>query len=486
MKDYDNFNQISPVVDSQVPQDRRERNPLITKAGFANFLRIKQHTNAPVWNFETGDRIKKADLTAHDEFARALIKTRRPFSHSPPEDILAWVHAMRSKVAAFAERLPDGFDFEYDWAAILPIRREDIAARLHTLVPRDADLSQVIVYDTSGTTGHAIAVPTHPQVLAQVLAMMRYVMSRYGLSHEFGPEMTACINVGAQAMSVVFPNIMTVWQEAGFAKINFHPDDWRSPDDPQGFFSKMAPPIVTGDPVGFAEMLRLGIDFRPDILFTTALTLPSGLKDRLEARYGCPVVDWYAVSETGPIGYVCRENKGFHLLPHDIYVEILDDKNFPLPPGKVGDIAVTGGRNPYLPLLRYRTGDRGSLNTAPCPCGDPTPRIRLIEGRKPVLFQSESGAPVNPIDVGRLLRGVAFVQHQMVQRADGSCDLTLRPILEGQAIDQIAIERKLKQLFGNSIDIRIHIDPKLDNDAPGGKVAAYEREGNGTAAIGQY
>ncbi|MFW5811289.1 MAG: hypothetical protein ACOCWY_06780, partial [Thermodesulfobacteriota bacterium] len=152
-------------------------------------------------------------------------------------------------------------------------------------------------YDTSGTTGHAVAVPTHPRVLSQVLSMMTYVMARYGITLDPGPEMTACINVGA--------------------------------------------------------------------------------------------------------------------LPHDIYVEILDPHDQPLPPGETGEIAVTGGRNPYLPLLRYRTGDLGSIDIDPCPCGEPTPRIRLMDGRKPVLFHSESGAPVNPIDVGRLLRGVAFVQYRI-------------------------------------------------------------------------
>ena len=58
MTDYDDFNSVSPVQDVRAMADRRERNPLITEAGFRNFLRIKQHPNAPIWNFETGDRIE--------------------------------------------------------------------------------------------------------------------------------------------------------------------------------------------------------------------------------------------------------------------------------------------------------------------------------------------------------------------------------------------------------------------------------------------
>lgn len=43
--------------------------------------------------------------------------------------------------------------------------------------------------------------------------------------------------------------------EAGLAKINLHPDDWRDPDDRARYLDALAPEIVAGDPISFAALL---------------------------------------------------------------------------------------------------------------------------------------------------------------------------------------------------------------------------------------
>lgn len=334
----------------------------------------------------------------------------------------------------------------------------------------------MIVYDTSGTTGHAMVVPHHPGAMAKVLAMVEYVMERYRVIPQFGPDMIACLNVCAQVNTVVFPTVLSVWKEAGFAKVNFHSNGWRTPEDANRFFKDIAPIFLTGDPVGFGEMLRWGIDAGPRILLSTASTLPDTLRERLQERYNCPVVDWYAVTEVGPIGYVCDQNRGFHILPHDLHVEIVDAAGNPVAAEEPGEIAVTGGRNPYLPLLRYRTGDWGRLDFSPCPCGDPTARIVDLQGREPVLFIASDGGVVNPVDVGRLLRNFALIQHEFVQRADRSCDLTIRPAGKGLELNTEKIAKKMVLLFGKKTKIRVHVDPDMGNSSSHGKVSAYRSE----------
>ena len=74
---------------------------------------------------------------------------------------------MRGRVPVFKKHVPDGMDLERDWADIPTLSREDIAVRVESLVPLDADLSRMIVYDTSGTTGHAMVVPHHPAAVAK-------------------------------------------------------------------------------------------------------------------------------------------------------------------------------------------------------------------------------------------------------------------------------------------------------------------------------
>ncbi|HVY60689.1 MAG TPA: phenylacetate--CoA ligase family protein, partial [Planctomycetota bacterium] len=64
--------------------------------------------------------------------------------------------------------------------------------------------------------------------------------------------------------------------------------------------------------------------------------------------------------------YACKAWRGLHILPPDLLVESLEPSE---------ELVFTGGRNPFLPLVRYRTGDRARLDRAPCSCGDRAPRI---------------------------------------------------------------------------------------------------------------
>ena len=447
---------------------------MITQAGFLNLNRIVQHPHAPLWNYVVGDRVRAEDLAEVESFRRVLAQGRVCETPGPPERILDWVRRMREVSAVFRERLPQGFDLERDWSYVAPMTREDLAVRPESIVPSGLDLSRMIVYDTSGTTGHALVAPWHPQAMALNHALVEFALARHGVRPEFTPDRVACFCVSARAVTIVFANVFSVWNQAGFAKVNFHPTHWPHRDSARCFFQDLAPIFITGDPVGFAEMLRWEIPARPAALISTAVTLPVGLKKRLEEHYGCPVIDWYSVTETGPMAYACPRGD-LHLLSHDFYLETLDADGFPVPPGHLGELAFTGGRNPFLPLLRYRTGDYGRLEYEPCRCGDPAPRLLDLEGRLPVFFRAADGAVVNQVDIGRVLRELLFVQHEFLQRADGSCCLKIRPAPGGH-LEPARIRALLQPLFGGSIPIEVVIDEELGREASSGKVIPYRSE----------
>jgi phenylacetate-CoA ligase len=177
------------------------------------------------------------------------------------------------------------------------------------------------------------------------------------------------------------------------------------------------------------------------------------------------VIDWYSLVETGPIGYICPRTDAYHLLPPDLHVEVLRSDGTPAAPGERGEIAVTGGRNVFAPLLRYRTGDFGRLDFGPCPCGDPMPRLLELEGRVPVLLRSADGTPVTTVDLSRLLREFPLLLHEFAQAADLSCELVIRP-LPGAAPNPAAIEASLRRILGN-LPLTIRLDPHLGERAEG-------------------
>lgn len=450
-----------------IPQERRARNPLITAEGYKKFREILEHPAAPVWNYEVGDRIVAADLLEVEQFRIRVTSADPVSSGAPPDQIVSWVEEMRPAVPLFQSALPEGFAIRRDWHHIPTTGRPDVVHRLEDMVPLDADLSRLIVYDTSGVTGHAILVPHHPLAMVKYHPLLEQILLQYGIELSFSSRVTACLNVGCQVSTVTFTNVFSVWNQAGFAKVNLHERVWDR-EKARQFFNDTAPLFITGDPLGFAQMLNWGIECSPAAMISTAVTLLPDLKKQLETVYCCPVIDLYSTTETGPLAFSAPDGDGMLVLPHDIYIEIVDPEGKPVPDGEPGEICVTGGRNPYLPLLRYRTGDCACIKTG----RDGRCRLYDLQAREPVSFLADDGAVISMVDVARIIREWPLVQHEFSQHADRSCALTIQP-LAGYPIDLERLQEKLGQLFGPAIRIEVSLDERLGEGRPGGKVIPF-------------
>jgi phenylacetate-CoA ligase len=446
-----------------------ERTPLMTAAGEKNLKRIREHEAAPRWNVRIGDRLEKEDLAYYASF-RNKVLANEPFSHTVPPHIVQWIELKREKVALFREAIPHGFDIAKDWAHIPTMSREDIACRPEDIVPQGESLDRLIVYDTSGTTGHALVVPHHPRAVALNHALAESVLKRHGIETDFSSSSVACLNICAQRKTHVFCNVFSVWNEAGFAKINLNPKDWAGGRKAaRKFILDLAPIFITADPVSLAELMKWQIPIKPSLIISTALTLSKELQRSFESYFDCPVVNWYSTTETGPIAASIAGKEGLFFLAPDLYVEIIDEDGIPLPIGEIGEITVTGGRNPYLPLLRYRTGDFGKMADSPL-------RLTELVGRKLVFFRATDGSMVNPVDISREMRLVCpFVQHEFIQKKDGSCVVKIRPAVNAN-ISLKAMTKAIKGLFGQEQKVEVLIDENLGKDNPSGKVISWQSE----------
>jgi phenylacetate-CoA ligase len=166
------------------------------------------------------------------------------------------------------------------------------------------------------------------------------------------------------------------------------------------------------------------------------------------------------MNETGPIAVATP--CGYEILPHDIYVEILRPDGSPCQPQERGEITLTGGRNPFLPLLRYRTGDYARLDLSGA-----IPVLLELEGRPPTLFRSATGQLINNIDITWALQGLALPQFSLHQAEDGS----LRFRVRGDQVPRDAIRNALLGLFGPGQAVTI--EELTDPLAWDGKVIQY-------------
>ena len=70
-----------------------------------------------------------------------------------------------------------------------------------------------------------------------------------------------------------------------------------------------------------------------------------------------------------------------------VIVEILDEDNKQVPPGKPGEVTVTTLGVEGMPLLRYKTGDICMYYDEPCACGRTSIRLSSIIGRKKQMIK---------------------------------------------------------------------------------------------------
>lgn len=85
-------------------------------------------------------------------------------------------------------------------------------------------------------------------------------------------------------------------------------------------------------------------------------------RELLEKVLGVPVINEYGSSETGLIA-IQNTAGDFLLNTHTLYIEVVDEKNNPVPDGRVGKILITDLFNKAHPFIRYEIGDMGSIST---------------------------------------------------------------------------------------------------------------------------
>ncbi len=146
---------------------------------------------------------------------------------------------------------------------------------------------------------------------------------------------------------------------------------------------RFRPAIIYAYPTAVAALARYLDRERIDakalglkVVMVTAETLTAVDREIIERVFGCKAANEYGCSETGGFAYECPRGN-WHLSPELVFVEYLDPLGSPVRQGDTGEIVVTDLRNEYMPLIRYRTGDRGMHVAGVCPCGRTLPMMRV-------------------------------------------------------------------------------------------------------------
>jgi phenylacetate-CoA ligase len=212
------------------------------------------------------------------------------------------------------------------------------------------------------------------------------------------------------------------------------------------------------------------------------------MRDELESELGLCAVNFYGLSEMcGPgVAVECLAARdGLHVQEDHFLTEVVDpESGAPLEVGAEGELVFTTLTKEALPLIRYRSGDIGSLTTEPCSCGRTLARLRGLRGRRDDMLIVR-GVNLFPSNVEQLLLGVPEVapHYRLVVERPGHLDeLTVECEPAAPGVDPAGLGDRLEELLREHTGIRIAVtvvEPGALPRSHGKAVRVVDRRGGG-------
>ncbi len=189
------------------------------------------------------------------------------------------------------------------------------------------------------------------------------------------------------------------------------------------------PEMVAGYPsilgVLAKEQQQGRLQITPHFIVSGSEMLTDETRRRIEQAWHTRLFNIYAATESGVLASECTSHRGLHLYEDMLIVEVVDERNRPVPPGVYGDkVLLTVLFSRTQPLIRYEVSDRVSRSrTEHCPCGRPFALLEGIEGHasEVLLFPDRAGGEVAVIPhvFHRVMDTVPASGWQVVQEQDG-------------------------------------------------------------------
>ena len=173
---------------------------------------------------------------------------------------------------------------------------------------------------------------------------------------------------------------------------------------------EVRPHTIVGIPAQIRRLALTAPETPPKNVLLSADRISPALRATVERVWSCDVFEHYGLTESGlGCAVECPAHDGMHIRHDALIVEIVDPHSGAvLPAGQWGEIVLTTLTREAMPLLRYRTGDKGRLLDRPCDCGSALPRLDTVAGRYAELTR--------PYPIYRL--------DDLLQQEDGVLDYT--------------------------------------------------------------
>ena len=215
----------------------------------------------------------------------------------------------------------------------------------------------------------------------------------------------------------------------------------------------------------FEKAKQLGIDIKK-----TKLRMVVGVgegwaeayRKKVEKEYGIPFRSAYGLVETSVLAAECPEGGGMHTAMDNFIIEVIDPetgKN--LVPGEEGELVITPLNNIAMPLIRYRTGDVGSvIPYQRCKCGNTHQKISLVRGRV-AQFIKVGGNRILPMDIEEIVAITPGLgdEYQIILDSPGELKrLKIKAEIRPETQNQEEVKKEMEEIARRHLGIEVEVE----------------------------
>ncbi len=177
-------------------------------------------------------------------------------------------------------------------------------------------------------------------------------------------------------------------------------------------------------------------------------------RGKIEESFSCPVYNRYGSTEFSNVASECLQQEGLHINVDSLWVEVVDEQDRPVLE-EPGDIIITDLHNYAMPLIRYRTGDIGTMGTERCSCGRTFPMLRDIKGRASEVLRTEDGRTIHDMYfLWKLSRVPGIDRFQVIQDSLNHLDVN---IVHDGSVSRELTSRNVEQALSGLDDHNIAV-----------------------------
>lgn len=197
--------------------------------------------------------------------------------------------------------------------------------------------------------------------------------------------------------------------------------------------------------------------------------------------FSCATRETFGMAELACAASECPAGR-LHVWPEVGSIEILDAEDRAAGEA-MGRLVATGLLNADMPLIRYDSGNRGSLRGGGerCGCGHALPQVLAVEGRLDDLILTPDGRQVGRLDPV-FKRDLPILEAQIVQEDRARLRLRVVPAAEFTAADSERLRRRLAQRLGDGMTIEVETVERIERAAAGKFRGVISRLDVGSAA----